>query len=76
VSGDEIGGRGGYRSRKKGRRRSPGFRAKRVRTADREIRAAQQEQVRRAGAPALPEVLNLSSARRDRRAWPFSLWGD
>lgn len=28
-----------------------------------------------AGAPALPEVLNLSSARRDRGAKPFSLWG-
>ena len=27
LSGDEISGRGGYRSRRNGRRRSPGFRA-------------------------------------------------
>jgi hypothetical protein len=37
----------------------PSSRAKRVRTADRETRAAQQEQGRRASAPALPEVLDL-----------------
>jgi hypothetical protein len=29
----------------------------------------------RAGAPALAEVLNLSSARRDRGAKPFPPWG-
>jgi hypothetical protein len=40
---------------------------------DREIRSAQQDQVRRAGAT---EVLKLSSARRDRNAKPFPLWGD
>jgi hypothetical protein len=50
----------------------PAFRAKRVGTADREIRAAQQS---RSGAPVLPEVLNLSSARCDRGAKPFLLWG-
>jgi hypothetical protein len=37
--------------------------------------ALQQVQVRCAGAPALPEVLNLTSARRDRGAKQFPLWG-
>jgi hypothetical protein len=70
-----IAGHTGSRSCGESRRPGSCFPRKGVRAADREIRAAEQEQVQRAGAPAPSDVLNLSSARRDRGAEPCPPWG-
>jgi hypothetical protein len=67
-----VDGEGGYPLGQEKRVSRPPIHAKRVRTADARYAVRNRSGC---GAPALPEVLNLSSARRDRNAKPFPLWG-